>query len=522
VDVWRRSCGTRDEAHAEARRRGGARAREVILIAARVGQRREVVGFCDLAQRAGVRIGMTVSDARALLGPAAVRIVDHAPERDAAALGALARWAVRFSPRVAMDPPDGLLLDVTGCDRVHGGEARLASQLIAAVERLGFSARGAIAPTFGCAWGVARFGEGGDGATDLRAGQWHGWTIVPEGGVRAALHDLPTAALRIDEDAIAGLAEVGVERVGELLALPRGALRSRFGPELSQRLVQALGEGIETIDAVRPAAPPQAERVFDGPTARWEAIAMVARDLVDDLCAQLGSRERGAMRLELTLERSDAEPVVLEIQLAGPSRDRRHLWSLLRPKLERANMGFGVERMELVARRSARIAHRQAQRWREDGAESQQRERQLAELVDALSSRLGADRVLRAQMVESHIPERAERMAPALRAGEVRGRKAQTPAVAPGDRPTMLLPRPESARVITVAPDGPVLSMQWGGREDLRIVTSVGPERIEGEWWRRAEPGRDYFKLQDEGGRWLWVFRQRSAHPAWFVHGIWV
>src|SRR5690606_23486576 len=137
--------------------------------------------------------------------------------------------------------------------------------------------------------------------------------------------------------------------------------------------------------------------------------------------------------------------------------------------------------------RSARIAHRQSQRWRADGAESQQRQRQEAELVDALSSRLGMARVLRARMAESHIPERAWRMAPALRAEGAGRRRLSQPAIASGDRPTMLLARPEPAQVITVAPDGPVLSVRWRG-EDLRIVTSVGPERIEGEWWRDAEP----------------------------------
>ncbi|MFG0283774.1 MAG: Y-family DNA polymerase [Phycisphaerales bacterium JB039] len=521
------------------KKRERQRRTEAMLVVAPVGQRREVVGRCERAEGAGVRAGMTVSDARALLGAAPVRIVEHAPEREAAALAALARWAVRLVPRVAVDPPDGLLMDVTGCARLYGGEERLLSSVLGAVERLELCARGAIAPTFGAAWAVARYGEcmckeawsrgrggrsrrssrggsphpsplprgageGAGGAGQVRVRGGRGAWIVPEASLREALAGLPTCALRIEEDVCAGLAEVGVERIGELLALPRGALPSRFGAELPLRIAQALGEAIETIEPVRPPAPLRAERLFDGPTSRWEAIELAARGLVRDLCAQLASRERGAMRLELVLERSDAPPVSLEFQLAGPSRERRHLWSLLRPKLERANLGFGVERMELVARASAPIAHRQSQRWRDDGAESRQRERQLAELIDGLSSRLGAQRVLRAEIVESHMPERAQRLIPALR----QRRRGVASQVASGDRPTMLLAQPEPVRVMTVAPDGPVLRVRWRS-EELRIETSVGPERIGGEWWRGREPERDYFKLQDARGRWLWVFRQR-------------
>lgn len=516
---------------------------EAILIAARVGQRREVIGRCEFALRAGVQPGMTVSDARALLGPIPTRIIEHAPERDAAALRALARWAVRFTPLAAPDPPDGLLLDVTGCDRLYGGEERLLAQLTAEVERLGFTARAAIAPTFACAWAVARSGTGFQPVAELPPApdsQNMGWKPMPpiilQHALRKTLADLPTRALRIDDDTRAALAEVGIERIGELLALPRGSLRSRFGPELPLRIAQAIGEAIETIDPVRPAPPARAERLFDGPTTRWEAIDFAARELIDDLCIQLATRERGATGVELILDRSDAPPITLDLQLAGPTRDRRHLLTLLRPKLEKANLGFGIQRMELIARRSAPIAHRQSQRWRPDGDESRQRDRQLTEFIDTLSSRLGQGRVLRPHIVESHIPERAHRLIPALRdpSPPSSASRHKPVAIAPGDRPTLLLPAPEPARIITVAPDGPVLSLRWRG-EDLRITTSVGPERIGAEWWRRPGPVRDYFKLQDQRGRWLWIYRQRAMPPGdasapptsptspttWFVHGLW-
>ena len=93
----------------------------------------------------------------------------------------------------------------------------------------------------------------------------------------------------------------------------------------------------------------------------------------------------------------------------------------------------------------------------------------------------------------------------------------------------MLLHRPEPITVMALTPDGPPARLRWRGMEQ-RITTSAGPERIAHEWWhegapseqaRRHEMGnRDYFKVQDERGCWLWVYRVVET-GRWFVHGLW-
>lgn len=372
-----------------------------LLLYEEVRQQQVVACCCRLARRAGVRRGMPVTQARALFDAGEVRIEPHSPARDGGALHALAGWAHRLSPIVALDPPDGLLMDMTGCEAVYGGETRLVRRVMAQFARLGLRTRAAVAPTFACAWAVARYWK-------------KPMAIVLPGRQRQAMAALPIAALNPDPQTLTGLAEVGIERIGQLLELPRAALPARFGDELLLRLDRALGSGIEAIRPVRPELPPSVERVFDGPTDRLEAILRTVRDLLAELCTQMLARESGARSLDLELARSDLPPERIAIVLGRPSRNPRHLWSLLAPKLENAHLGFGVERVRLHVASLGRLKHEQAERWEAGPALSaREMEQARGELLDTLENRLGHGRVLRFVARESHAPERAFAAVPA-------------------------------------------------------------------------------------------------------------
>lgn len=485
------------------RRLGAPAETAPILLIRRENQRQVVAWRCGRAADAGVVPGMPLSDAEGLLGSPA-RTEHETPQRDRAALRALAAWAQRFSPVAAPDPPDGLLLDVSGCERVFGGEDRLLARVLADLDRLGFPARAVIAPTFGCAWAVARYGR-------ERA------AIIPENGARSAIAPLPVRALRIDAAAAEGLLEVGIERAGHLLALGRSVLPARFGAELLLRLDQALGEALETIEPVRPLAPASAERVFDGPTTQTEAIERCVRELIGVLCGELARRGSGAREILVRLRRSDLPPASLRLVLSRPARDAAHLWSLVRPRLERVNLGFGVEEVAVEAPRLGRLPHQQAERWLEGGTEPDRAsERAAAALLDTLTNRLGDDRVRRAETIESHLPERVFRMR-----SVTEDRSAHPATVVTGDRPHHLTDRPSAAEVIALTPDGPVHAVRWRDTEQS-VLSSIGPERISPEWWRRGGPAgeRDYFKVQTADGRWLWIYRETHSR-SWFVHGVW-
>ena len=141
------------------------------------------------AEWLGLRVGLALAQARAMHPALAAMPEDQAA--DARLLEAFADWCQRYTPLVAVDPPDGILLDISGCAHLFGGETKLRDDLVVRVTGFGFSARAAIAPTIGAAWAAARFGD---------------TAIIAAGEERDALTSLPLAALRVSSDTRAALA----------------------------------------------------------------------------------------------------------------------------------------------------------------------------------------------------------------------------------------------------------------------------------------------------------------------------
>jgi protein ImuB len=485
----------------------GRRREPAILLVREERSKQLVACACSHSHSHGVQAGMTLAHARALLGQVPVIEAAHEPERDAMALHRLASWAMRFTPLVAPDPADGLLLDVSGCEQLYHSERRMLNAIGNALDRLGFANRLCCAGTIGCAWAVARFG------TQARM-------TIATGDELDALAPLPIEALRVDTETIDALHEVNVDRISQVLAISRLELATRFNPTLLQRMDQALGDSAEVIDAIEPGEPVIAERIFDGAVTNLEAMFIVTRELIDNVRDALVRQACGATQVELTITRLDATPIRIGCRLSRPSRDAAHLFSLLKNKVEAMNMGYGVERMALAVKVSQRVAHRQHVAFVDDASESPA-DRAAGELIDTLTHRLGADRAVRLRTVESHLPERSAVRIPAASSSES---PQAAGALVDADRPSLLLTSPEAIDVMAVSPEGPPIWMRWRGAEH-RIVHSIGPERIHPEWWRSGKDGsanqwRDYYKVQDESGRWLWIFRGQQA-ARWFAHGEW-
>lgn len=477
-----------------------------------VADRQLVSSCCEGAAALGVREGMSSTEARTLIAGEPVLVLPFEPERDRRALEALAAWALRFSPVVAVDPPAGLLLDVGGCERMFGGERELLDAVCDAAEWLGIRVRAAIADTIGCAWALARCGR-------LERSR------VPSGLERKALGPLPISALRVDEKAELALLEVGVERIEHLLRLERDELATRFGAQLLLRLDQALGRTPETHEPIRPAWLPRAALTFEGVVSDVEVLTKVVRDLLSGLEEQLEGRSSGALKVDLQLDRTDLAPLVESVVLSRPSRDARHLWSLISPRLEKAHLGFGVECVAVSAPRVGRILPEQEKASFVDPADRDKAglDRALGELLDGMIGRFGPECTLHAEIAESWLPERAFAVRP-LHGGGTSQRGAEAPRVLPFDRPTLLFEWPEPVGVLEAA-ELPI-SLRWR-RSTRRVVCCSGPERIAEPWWEDASgcspiriAARDYYKVQDERGSWLWLFREDESER-WFVHGEW-
>ena len=218
-------------------------------------------------------------------------------------------------------------------------------------------------------------------------------------------------ALRIGAATATALSGLGLGRIGDLLDVPRAPLAARFGAEVARRVDAALGTAAEPISPAVPAPPPLAHLAFAESIGRLEDVAAGLRRLLDDLCRGLEKTGHGARRLVLSLYRPDGIFTRLRVGTARPSRDAAHLASLFAEPLNGIELGFGVEVMTLAAPVTEPLPP--AQPGLTDSEMGRDTERDVATLIDRLSSRLGRDGVLRLFTRESHIPERAAGMVPA-------------------------------------------------------------------------------------------------------------
>lgn len=455
------------------------------------------------AETLGLRVGMPAAKAQALVAGLAIHDAD--PAGDDKALERLALWILqRFAPVVAADPPDGVIIDSTGADHLHGGEATMLDALIGRLAMSGVAARAAVADTWGAAHALARFTAN----PAMIATPGHGASVIAP---------LPIEALRLPPAMPAELRVLGFERIGDLLAQPRAPLALRFGPDPGRRIDEALGRSAEPIEPIRAPELVEARRAFAEPISAAETIARYIGKLVDKLCAGLEEKGQGARRLDLICQRVDSHAQAVRVGTAKPVRDAGRLTRLLCDRIETIDPGFGIETMTLCATIAEPLALRQSAASLIEEAEPD-----ISDLIDMLANRVGERAIYRAAPVPSDVPERSVCRIPALAPDT----GASWPDAWP--RPARLLLHPEPVETIALLPDHPPVSFTWRGVR-RRVARADGPERVFGEWWRRdAEliAVRDYFRVEDEAGERFWLYRAGDGEDAatgshrWFIHGV--
>jgi protein ImuB len=496
----------------------------VLAIAGAGGPR--IAALNEAAEAAGLAIGEPMADARAKAGFLQVRAVDAAA--DDAALRRLALWATRYTPTASPlcrdlwseeNGADGFFLDIEGAAHLFGGEESLIADLAERLDRFGLPARLAVADTPGAAWAASRF---------HRAPLF----VLPSGREAAALADFPIAALRLSGETRNALRRLGFKTVGALIDKPRAPFAARFAAELLRRLDQALGRVDEPLIPI--VAPPVYHSLHYSlePIVTAAAIVGRASRLMQTLVHVLTRDDVGARAVRLCLYRVDGAVETIDIGLTAPTRSVAHVARLIDLKLEALaameDAGFGFEAIGLAVTRAEPMPARQIELtpshpspasgggmgWR-DG----DRAERCAALIDALRQRLGPHSVRRFAPVASHLPERAEVLPP------VNGEVSAWPPPQQ-ERPLLLLPRAEPTEVTALVPDGPPRHFCWRG-VTYDVAGSQGPERIGAEWWRHrtTEPTRDYYLVEDGGGRRFWLYREglygrETAAARWFVQGL--
>lgn len=478
-----------------------------------------MIAAANTAARAfGIGPGLKLADARARVPKLKVEEIDRLA--DASALRALAGWMVRFSPLIALDEDDALMLEITGVGHLFGGEAALAQILSARLTQAGYAHQIGIAGTPGAAFALAHAAPG----------------ILPEGAEREGLAPLPVTALRVSAEAVTLLRRFGLTRIGELYGIDRKALARRFHSQqaaeaVCMRLDQALGLRFEPLRPLHPPPDYSTRLSCPEPLMSAEGIAEGLRQLTISLCADLSAAGKGARVFRFHAFRSDGTVSQVWVSAARAASAPTHVLRLFREKVAFIDPGFGIDLLLLEARRTDPVAH-SSMALSGDLSAHDTDEAALAALADRITARLGEDAVSVTRRNPSHLPGRAEQVEPY--AGRLPLVEAFSPVAGP--RPVRMLPHPERVAVLAEVPDGPPLRFVWR-RISRNVVRADGPERVSPEWWHHLPAtgaglgaslprSRDYYRVEDSEGRRYWVYREglygdgRGAAPEWFVQGF--
>lgn len=457
------------------------------------------------AMRLGLSPGLTLADARARAPQIIVRERDS--EADARLLQWLADDCERFSPVVAIDSPDGLLLDITGCAHLSGDEAGLRKSVCERFRRFGFHVRATVAGTPDAARALARFAR---------------IVVSREGEDEIHARRLPIAALELPEETRVALLRAGLKTIDDLASRPSLPLSTRFGEDLSRRLRRMFGPETRPVTPRRITPVCRAQQRFAEPVARIEDIEATLEQLIGEAAHVLAQRRQGGRCFEASFFRSDGAVRRIAVETGRPTRDPKSVMRLYRERLDTLadpiDPGFGFDMIRISVLVAEPLGSAQTSL---DGGFVEEGE--VTDLVDRLTTRFGRERVLRFARNDTHDPDRAACLVPAAGADCAAWPSPETGE--PPLRPIQLFEPPQEIITTSEVPDGPPRTFKWR-RMSHRIVRAEGPERVAPEWWRNPDaPTRDYFRVEDEGGRRFWVFRaglydRETPSPRWYLHGL--
>lgn len=417
----------------------------------------------------------------------------HLQEVPAASkLRELATVALSFSPRVSLEPPDAVLLEVRGSLELFGGMAALQQELLKACAACAVRPVLAVAPLPRAALTAARAGRS--------------LLITSRAGLIGQLAPLPLLALRWPPPVIERLQRMGVRSVGEVLRLPRAGFARRFGVAQLECLDALSGRTSEVRRAFRAHERFRRRRELNYELHDHERLLRALKPLLEELEAFLRARQRGIAHLECRFVHRVAAATCCVLKLAAPAADAAHLHALLKEQLANLTLPEAVRALELRA--DTLLAHvPQAQALWQPGERGGGGSREAHGLIERLRARLGEESVYGLTLLEGHRPERTwARTAPPPVASTQR---AAAPSAAAPRRPLWLLKDPQP------------LSERGGLPRRRGALQLLGePERIESGWWDGADVARDYYAALDAHGVRLWVFRERHAPHGWFLHGI--
>lgn len=515
-----------------------------------------VVAVSSQAWQAGIRPGMSLAEARSMAAPVSVagrtgsvaaetEFRDWLPATDREELRAVAELTRSFAPIIGIDESpvvDSLLLDVTGCGQLFGGESSLAEQLIRRLHRENFQVQAAISDSVAAAWAFAH-PRGHFLRSEQRRQQRRGKDladtpvfVVPPGQSETWLAELPLAAARLPVGDTDVLFQLGILTIRQLLGLPMDDLPARLSAEASQRIRQLRGLDEELITAIPEANPIRADWSSEFAATDFNQIQQILSQLTQQISEQLIRRQVGAVRLDCDLVSEAGGTVSMQVELVKPVQEQADLNDVVRLRLDQHESSGGKtsirgalsEKPVTAVSVAAVTAPLPVARQRDlfSATEHIRPTEELAQLMNRLSNRLGKDSVLTVHPAADPVPEKTVRLQSIMSAESgardrqiemlVSPDEAPTSADSPQCRPVRLLHEP-----IVVTPEVRTDSLTgfvYRGRR-FAVQDVKGPERIQTQWWHDVAVHRDYYRVKTVCGSRFWIYRDLRTGD-WLMHGI--
>ena len=447
------------------------------------------------AHALGLRPHMPLADAR--IAVPSLQVFKYEAQQQQQLLQEMAEWFIRYTPQVAINPPDGLFLDLTGCT-VWKSETQHLAEI---GERFSqkYHIKMAIADTLGAAWALAHY---------------HGAQIAEPGQQLQALLHLPPSALRLEAPVLQRLAKLGFHNIDSFIHLTPSVLRRRFGHHINLRIGQALGHQPETFAPITEPEPYLERLPCLEPIQTAKGIEIAIEKLLEILCSRLQSEDLGLRKATLNAYRLDGKLQQIHIGTNQASINMKHLFGLFQLKIKQIEPDLGIELFVMNVTETEELPKQQEALWQ---IQTQSDIGEIAELLDRISIKAGKNAIRRYLPQEHYWPENSTKATNDLKEQPETAWQTHKP------RPTLMLNHPEPIQVSAPIPDYPPMSFNYKGQLH-RIVKADGPERIEQEWWLNEGNHRDYYQVEDQKGQRYWLFRlghYNSQTPAqWFIHGF--
>ena len=515
-----------------------------VVIVAKKSQSEIISSISAAAQYKGLFVGQSLRDASAICPNLFVQTQNSYAETQF--LKGICRWSSKFSPWVATEGNNGLIMDITGCSHLFGGEDKMITHILLAYDELGLTTKIGCADTVGAAWALSRYSEktlqnyrNGNAieqearatrsrsakrslkniSNDLKINKSSKYFIVPPGKIRQSISNFPVAALRLEIQTQNTLAQLGLRQIGDIIKQPRASINRRFGFNLLKRVDQALGNLPEPISPLQPELNFGVRISFPDPIGLKPDIIAGLDRILDRLCSNLKRKNLGAQKILLQAFQTNSTTKSIEVGLAQPSNSFKHIRDLLIVKLDGLDIQFGIDILRLEATRTEmftkdkHIGHLVVSKNNKSRTEKKIKPENL---ISKLGVRIGLENIIRLHPATSNIPE-----------------KTYNVLSAAWSEPAKEWPKPISYRPVQLwspeiinAPDkpNPLSEFKWRGKI-WYITESRGPERISPEWWlddpKWRSGVRDYWFVQCDTGDRLWIYYAHGGlmSSGWFCQG---